>query len=215
MKDSFLSTTFNTPARTSTSMRSVFWCLAFILFLPSLVLAQIDLDNSVTGRMLLGQPRDTIVVEMKEWVDGLSEMEKVTDKESLICYDNSLLHRRQCYRLVNGICRSITVTVRKESREDVSRSLGDLMGRWGQPITYAAESEVGTFTEVDSFEKATLLAKSIVAVAFPVNQDGVALLWQWNTTPGEEGLTGGRYRYGETYIDLSYIDSLTTKNYWE
>lgn len=172
---------------------------------------QLDLDHQVTGKMLLGESKEKIIAEMEGWTNmEKGGMEMTTDKESMLCYKTPVLQTKQCYEFVDGACRAITSMSLKETREDAMEDVAKQMEKWGEPVAYAADHR-----RVNSLDRAVALADQFVSVAFAPTDEGVALLWMWKTTPGEEGLTGGRHTYLQKYIDLSYIDDLSWKNYWD
>ncbi|MCS4119359.1 hypothetical protein [Salinibacter ruber] len=181
-------------------MRGAFLLATLVLAVPA--------DAQPT---LLGQDRET-VEERVEMPQDEMEVKKVVDKPSTVCYDMPLLNQRECYSFVSGICRSQSKHQRKETRKDVLKNYIETKRKWGEPVAYAAD-----FTEVNSFEQARKLADPLAIVAFPPNENGVAMYWQWVVRPDEEeGLTGGRYTYVRKYVDLTYVEELGgIMNYWD
>ena len=178
-------------------MRGAFLLATLVLAVPA--------DAQPT---LLGQDRETVEERVERPQDEM-KVEKVIDNPSTVCYDIPLLNVRSCFRFVDGVCRSETDTYRKKSRKDILKDYTETKREWEQPVAFKAD-----FTEVKSFERAQQLADPLVVVAFPPDENGVGMVWNWNTTPKEEGLTGGKYVYSKSYVDLTYVEDLDTMNHW-
>lgn len=161
------------------------------------------------GQGSIGMTRAKITSSMANYekMEG-DTFEKTKDTGVELCYQ-TFSHSKQCFYFVGDTCRAekdINLHNTRERVKEAARAAEDV---W-EPVKYLADT-----TEVESIDTAALTADPMAIAVFEPDEDGIALVWSYDTEPKEPGESGGKYTYSRTFIDLSYIDQLPQKNHWK